>query len=134
MTVITASQEDRTETHNWRSWTGDFPSEASCGSLYKLFAYKEVKIIAECFLQCSTVTATSYIGNKFYIVFFSDSGYFKKHSLVLKNGPSLASFSFIFSLFQTNITNFTTIQCEHSIQYTVMGFELNNLQTVSLLS
>ena len=30
----------------------------------------------------------------------------------LKNGPSPASFSFIFGLFQTNITIFTTNQCE----------------------
>ena len=39
---------------------------------------------------------------------------------LLKNGPAPASFSFIFGLFQTNITNI----CEKmSIQYTVPGFE-----------
>ena len=44
----------------------------------------------------------------------------------LKNGPSLASFSFIFGLFkQTNNTNFTSSQCENkSIQYPALWYEL----------
>ena len=44
--------------------------------------------------------------------------------IVFLNGPTPASFSFIFSLFQTNKTKFTTNQCEKmSIQYTALGFE-----------
>ena len=39
------------------------------------------------------------------------------------NGPSRASFSFIFVV--SNITNFATIKCEKMhIQYTMQGFEL----------
>ena len=42
----------------------------------------------------------------------------------LKNGPSPASFSFHFHLFPTNVTFFTTNECEKmSIQY--MGYDSN---------
>ena len=36
----------------------------------------------------------------------------RRHMFFFKNGPSPASISFIFELFQTNNTIFTTIQCE----------------------
>ena len=46
------------------------------------------------------------------------------------NGPSPASFSFIFGLFQTNNTIFTTNICEKmSIQYMVPGFEPMTFRT-----
>ena len=48
----------------------------------------------------------------------------------LKNGPTPASFSFIFGLFQTNNTICTANQCEKiSIQYTAPGYEPTTSQT-----
>ena len=52
-----------------------------------------------------------------YIFLLSQKNFFSQPFLLLaflflKNGPSPASFSFIFGLFQTNNTIFTTNQCE----------------------
>ena len=58
----------------------------------------------------------------------------EKSGAFLKNGPTLAYFSFIFGLFKQTLQFFTTNICEKmSIQYTVPGFKPHNLQNVSLL-
>ena len=46
------------------------------------------------------------------------------HTFFKQNGPSSASFSFIFGLFQTNNTISQQIMLKMVIQYPVLGFEL----------
>ena len=58
---------------------------------------------------------------------------FRQRPIYFKNGPFLASFSFIFGLFQTNITNFTKNQCEKLHPVNGDGIWTHDLQNVSLL-
>ena len=59
----------------------------------------------------------------------------KNGNFFLKNGPNPASFSFIFGLFQTNNTIFTTNQCEKCHVHPVSGARIrtHDLWNVSLL-